>query len=49
MSIGKIFYYILLGPALLVALVYHVFYMIAMLLEFAKDTIDELLDQIKEF
>jgi hypothetical protein len=49
MTIGKFFYYILIGPALLATFVYHVFYMIVLLMEFGKDAMEELLEEIKEF
>jgi len=49
MTIGKVFYYILLIPALLATGIFYFFHLTAYLMEMGVEIIEDLMEQIKEF
>lgn len=49
MTIGKILYYILYVPSLIAIGLYYFFHAVDIAMEAAKDMIEDLLDEIKEF
>ncbi len=48
MTLGKIFYYIFFIPVLLAQGIYYIFHTIDFFMEMAMDTLEVLMDEIKE-
>jgi hypothetical protein len=48
MTLGKIFYYILLIPTILAKGVYYIFHAIDFFMDIGMDVVEDLMDQIKD-